>query len=276
MTYKKATDFSFTLLIIIFLGFSFIHTSCTQNTSNTQSSNNSPAPSLKGKKVLLVYGGWEGHEPKKCMEFFTPWLESEGATVHLSDSLEIYTDSSFMESIDLFLQVWTIGKITDAQAKGLIRAVKNGAGFAGWHGGMSDAFRENTDYQYMVGGQFVQHPGGIIDYEVNIVNSDDPVTQGISDFKMKSEQYYIHVDPNVKVLATTKFTGKHDAWIEGSVMPIIWKKIHGKGRIFHTTLGHVLAHLQTKEALETLQRGIRWASESKYRPTESLLNPVYR
>lgn len=234
-----------------------------------------PTPSLEGKKVLFVYGGWPGHEPVKCMEYFKPWLESEGATVFFSDSLGIYADSAFMADLDLTIQLWTMDKISGRQAKVLTDAVRNGMGFAGWHGGAGDSFREEVRYQFMVGGQWVAHPGGVIDYEVNITDTEDPVTAGIEDFSMTSEQYYMHVDPNVKVLATTTFTGDHDYWIEGTVIPVIWKKFHGEGRIFYSSLGHSLEHLKTPSAMETVQRGIRWASESKYQPKESWVQPVY-
>jgi type 1 glutamine amidotransferase len=236
---------------------------------------NEQEPSLEGKNVLFVYGGWEGHEPVQCMEFFQPWLESEGANVTVSDTLGIYTDSTFMESLDLIIQLWTMGKIERPQLEGLIKAVRNGAGYAGWHGGIGDSFREATEYQFMVGGQWVSHPGGIIDYEVNIVDHDDPVTAGLEDFDMTSEQYYMHVDPNVKVLATTTFNADHVYWIDECVMPVMWKKYYGEGRIFYTSLGHQLDHLLTPNAMETVKRGIRWASESKYHPKETWVQPIY-
>lgn len=235
-----------------------------------------PAPSLDGKKVLFVYGGWPGHEPEVFMEYMKPWMESEGATVFAIDSLGIYKDSVFMESIDLIVQQWTMGQIKGPERKGLINAVQNGAGFAGWHGGMGDAFRNDTQYQFMVGGQFVGHPGGQIEYEVNVVDPGDPIMDGIEDFMVKTEQYYMHVDPNVKVLATTTFSGEHAPWIEGAVMPVIWKKQFGKGRIFYSSLGHKLEHLQVPNAMETVKRGVRWASESKYQPMEPWLNAVYQ
>ncbi|HKK61696.1 MAG TPA: ThuA domain-containing protein, partial [Bacteroidales bacterium] len=160
-------------------------------------------PTLEGKKVLFVYGGWKGHEPEKCRDIFVPWMRSEGAEVIVSDSLGIYTDQSFMKTLDLIVQIWTMGKISKEEEKGLLKAVESGAGIAGWHGGLGDAFRNNTKYQFMVGGQWVAHPGGVIDYSVDISESKDYVTEGMSKFNMHSEQYFMHVDPNVKVLATT-------------------------------------------------------------------------
>ena len=135
-----------------------------------------------------------------------------------------------------------------------------GVGIAGWHGGLGDSFRNNVEYQFMVGGQWVAHPGNIIDYEVNILDHSDPITHGLSDFKMRSEQYYMHVDPAVKVLATTTFTGEHAPWVKGVVMPVAWKKMYGRGRVFYCSLGHVAADFKVIEAREMVKRGMLWAS----------------
>jgi type 1 glutamine amidotransferase len=236
-----------------------------------------PLPTLKGRKILFTYGGWNGHEPEKFVAYLEPWLKVEGAEVLLSDKLDPYTDKELMKSIDLVIQIFTMSQITKEQEAGLLEAIeKNGTGMAGWHGGMCDAFRNNPDYQYMTGGQWVAHPGGVIDYDVKIVDRKDAVTKGLADFSMKSEQYYMHVDPNVKVLATTRFNGSINSWIDGCVMPVAWKKMHGKGRIFYTSLGHNLNHVTERPAaVEMLKRGIRWASVSKYEPAEKWLSPVY-
>jgi len=232
--------------------------------------------SLNNKKVLFIYGGWEGHEPEACRDIFVPWMESAGATVLVSDSLGVYTDSELMDSVDLIVQVWTMGKISNEQASGLLEAVGNGVGIAGWHGGLGDSFRENTEYQFMVGGQWVAHPGGIIDYRVNITDHEDPVTRGLTDFDIHSEQYYMHVDPNVNVLATTTFTGDHASWIEDAVVPVVWKKTYGKGRVFYSSLGHVASDFDVPEALTIMQRGIIWAAGSRSMKGESWLSPVYK
>jgi type 1 glutamine amidotransferase len=153
-----------------------------------------------------------------------------------------------------------MSQISREQEKGLLDAIKNGVNIAGWHGGLADAFRMNTEYQFMVGGQWVAHPGGVIDYEVNIINHDDPITKGLADFKMHSEQYYMHVDPINDVVATTTFNGDHAYWINGTVMPVVWKKMYGKGRVFYTSLGHVAKDFVVPEALEITKRGILWAA----------------
>lgn len=231
--------------------------------------------SLKGKKVLFVHGGWEGHDPVLTRDIFVPWMRSEGAEVVVSDNLDVYTDSTLMNSLDLVVQIWTMGTITNQQEKGLLAAVKRGVGLAGWHGGIGDAFRNNVEFQFMVGGQWVAHPGGVIHYDVNITDHEDNVTKGLKDFHMNSEQYYMHVDPNVKVLATTTFSGEHAPWIDGAIIPVAWKKMYGKGRVFYSSLGHVAKDFEVPEALEIMQRGIRWAAVSLHEAPEKWLQPVY-
>lgn len=212
------------------------------------------------KSALFVWGGWEGHEPKQCVDIFAPYLTEQGYAVEISDTLDSYLDVAKLQSFDLIVQVWTMDTITPAQEKGLLEAIKNGVGYAGWHGGMADSFRNSTEYQFMVGGQWVAHPGNIIDYEVNIIDHNDPITAGLSDFTMHSEQYYMHVDPSNKVLATTTFSGQYAPWIDGCVMPVVWKRMWGRGRVFYSSLGHVAKDFDVPEAREIVQRGMLWAS----------------
>jgi hypothetical protein len=227
------------------------------------------------KRGLFVYGGWPGHEPAKCRDLFVPWLRGSGFEVVVSDTQAPYADAALMGTIDLVVQIWTMGTIEKEPLKGLLAAVRNGTGMAGWHGGMADAYRQETEYRYMVGGDWVAHPGGIIDYTVQIVDHEDPITAGLSDFELRSEQYLMHVNPNNKVLATTSFDASRDFWIDGCTMPVAWKKVHGKGRVFYTSLGHTADVFEIQQALTIMQRGMLWASESRYAPTPNLVSPVY-
>ncbi|MCE7984328.1 MAG: ThuA domain-containing protein [Caldilinea sp. CFX5] len=212
------------------------------------------------KKALIVWGGWEGHEPKLCTDIFAPMLRERNYAVTISDTLDIYLNTEFMLALDLIVPIWTMGTITREQEKGLLDAIASGVGVAGWHGGMADAFRNNTTYQWMVGGQWVAHPGNIIDYTVNIIDHSDPITAGLNDFKMHSEQYYMHVDPSNQVLATTTFTGEHAAWVKGTVMPVVWKRMWNQGRVFYSSLGHHASDFNVPEAKEIQIRGMMWAS----------------
>ncbi len=212
------------------------------------------------KKALIVWGGWSGHEPKQCADLFAPILQAKGFAVEVADTLDVYLDQEKMASLSLIVPIWTMGTITREQERGLLEAVRSGVGIAGWHGGMGDAFRNNTEYQFMVGGQWVSHPDGITDYEVKIINHSDPITAGISDFKMHSEQYYMHVDPSNEVLAITIFDSPKYPWIKGTVMPVVWKRVWGAGRVFYSSLGHVAKDFEVPEALEIQVRGMLWAA----------------
>lgn len=213
------------------------------------------------KRAFITWGGWNGHEPEQTANICAGFLRDEGYTVQVSDSLDLLADSDFLDQQDLIVPVWTMSTIGHEQERGLLSAVRKGSGCAGWHGGMADSFRNNTEYQFMVGGQFICHPGGIIDYTVNIA-SDDPIVHGLNDFQMTSEQYFMHVDPSNEVLATTTFSGDHwnVDWVRGVTMPVCWKKRYGSGRVFYSSLGHVAGDFNVPEAKEILRRGCLWAT----------------
>ena len=214
------------------------------------------------KKALITWGGWDGHEPEQCAKIFAEVLKNENYDVEVVNTLNIYLELKKMRSFDLVVPVWTMSKITQEQCKGLLDTIKSGVGIAGWHGGMADSFRNDVEYQWMVGGQWIAHPGEVIDYTVNIKKSNDPIMKGLNDFKMNSEKYYMHVDPGNVVLATTTFSDKDGnfKWISGTVMPIVWKRMYGKGRVFYSSLGHVAKDFDVLEVKEIMRRGMIWAT----------------
>jgi type 1 glutamine amidotransferase len=214
------------------------------------------------KKALVVWGGWNGHEPKETTAIAAAELRQMGFDVEVANTMDVYCDVDKMKGLHLVVPCWTMGQITGEQEKGLLEAIASGVGIAGWHGGMCDAFRQNTSYQFMTGGQWVAHPGGIVEYTVNIINHTDPITEGLKDFRMKSEQYYMHVDPGNEVLATTTFTGEYGTpWIKGTVMPVVWKRRWGEGRVFYMSLGHVAKDFGVPEVRTILRRGMAWAAK---------------
>jgi type 1 glutamine amidotransferase len=176
------------------------------------------------KKALVVWGGWDGHTPEQSVKLFMPWLEEQGFAVEVSATLDAYLDAEKLKGLSLIVQCWTMGKLTGDQSRNLREAVAAGVGLAGWHGGIIDSFREDTEYQFMTGGQWVAHPGnGIPSYVVKITDRTHEITRGLKDFVLPdTEQYYIHYDPGVQVLCTSTFTGQYgDAsqYPAGTVMP---------------------------------------------------------
>jgi type 1 glutamine amidotransferase len=211
------------------------------------------------RKALIVWGGWEGHEPEQCAAIIRGMLQEDGFSVELANTTKAFADPAIRD-LSLIVPIYTMSKIEKDEVANLSQAVRDGVGMAGHHGGMADAFRESTDYQYIVGGQWVAHPGNIIDYRVDVVKPDDPIMQGIASFPYLSEQYYMHVDPSNEVLATTTFGGEHDWWIEGVKMPVVWKRRHGKGKVFYSSLGHQAKEFDVPQMRTILRRGLNWAA----------------
>jgi type 1 glutamine amidotransferase len=211
-------------------------------------------------RALMVRGGWTGHEPVQTSDRFAVFLRNAGFDVVVSDSLDAYADASLMDSLQLIVQNWTMGELNKEQWNGLDGAVRRGVGLAGWHGGLCDSFRGHIGYQWMTGGQFLGHPGNQIEFEVHLSDWDDGITEGLADFRITSEQYYLLVDPSNLVLATTTFDGVHDPLRKGTVMPVVWKRKWGQGRVFYSALGHVDRDFAVPEARIILERGLLWAA----------------
>ena len=232
-------------------------------------------------KALIVRGGWPGHEPVQTAEIAARELRDEGVDVEIAETLDVYREKDPLMRFNLIVPVWTMGDVQERLPRGLLNglfaAVKEGVGLAGWHGGMGDAFRTDTKYQFMTGGQWVEHVGGGgAHYRVRMGPAPSPITEGLSDFFVTSEQYYMQVDPQVTVLATTHVatdaagTGTFDQAAQtavdedrapGVVMPVTWTKRYGRGRVFYTSLGHVAAVFAIPEALTMLRRGLLWAAQ---------------
>ncbi|HZG56286.1 ThuA domain-containing protein [Paenibacillus sp.] len=220
------------------------------------------------RKALIVWGGWLGHQPEEVAGLYKGILEKEGFEVEVSDTLDAFADPEKLLGLDLIAPNWTMGQIDGALVKNVLTAVQAGVGIAGTHGGMCDAFRTNVDWQFMTGGQWVAHPGNDgVEYMVNVKHSSSSLLEGIDDFAVKSEQYYMHVDPAVEVLATTRFPnpnvpGPHSP--NGAVdMPVVWTKRWGAGRVFYCTLGHQANIIAMPQVTEIMRRGFLWAAEGK-------------
>ena len=214
-------------------------------------------------KALIVWGGWDGHQPEPVSRVFAEILKTEGFEVELSNSLDSFLDVEKMKSLKLIVPIWTMGSITGEQCGAVMQAVESGVGLAGCHGGMCDAFRENTDWQFMTGGQWVAHPGNdSVEYTVHITQPGSFIIGDIQDFKVKSEQYYLHVDPSNVTYATTHMPmaeGPHA--VNGEFeMPVIWTRMWGKGRVYYNSLGHNEAVARMPQTTELLRRGCLWAA----------------
>ncbi len=219
------------------------------------------------KKVLIIQGGWDGHEPTLTSKRFAGLLEKHGYEVEISDNLDCLADVDKLMELDLVVACWTMGEIDKEYVINLSKAVGAGVGLAGCHGGMCDSFRNNTEWQFMTGGQWVSHPGGDgINYTVNVNKGSSPIIEGIEDFPVCSEHYYLHVDPSIEVLASTRFPSVNYYHISNKPvdMPVVWTKFWGNGRVFYNSLGHHDDVFENSpEAEIIMERGMLWAAEGK-------------
>ena len=214
------------------------------------------------RSALIVWGGWNGHDPEECAAIYRRWLHEDGFSVRVETDPEVFLEPE-IRSLSLIIPCTTMSKISREAAENLAAAIEGGVGMGGHHGTMGDSFHDSPVYQFITGGQWVAHPGNIIDYTVDVTRPDDPIMQGIKSFPYTSEQYYMHTDPGNEVLATTTFSGEHASWIKGVVMPVVWKRHYGEGKVFHSTLGHSVSEFENPNMATILRRGINWAARAE-------------
>ncbi|UBV44268.1 ThuA domain-containing protein (plasmid) [Deinococcus taeanensis] len=222
-----------------------------------------PAPARTGTpgRALIISGGWPGHQPQVFARLIQAMLESGGLQVTHADTLDVLSDPGALGDLALIVPNWTMGRLSGEQSRHLRAAVQAGTGLGGFHGGMGDAFREDTDYQFMVGGQFVAHPGNVRRYRVDLTPVAHPVTAGLDpSFEVDSEQYYMHTDPTNTVLATTTFDGRDAPWTQGAVIPAAWVRRYGQGRVFYSSVGHHPPDFGHPTVAQLHRRGLLWAA----------------
>lgn len=232
---------------------------------------------MTAKKALVVRGGWDGHRPVEATELFLPFLREHGYDVRVEEDNEVYADAEVMAATDLVLQSVTMSKISPEAFRGLRAAVEAGTGLAGWHGGIADSYRENSDYLQLVGGQFATHPSkhpdecrgdesdNFLPYTVEIteLGRDHEITAGLGDFPLLTEQYWVLHDDLIDVLATTTHPVQpYHPWHRPITSPAIWTRLWGRGRVFVATPGHSLDVLQEPAVRTVIERGMLWATRT--------------
>lgn len=229
-------------------------------------------------KVLIFQGGWDGHEPQLVAKRFARIMEKHGYACEIHDNQKPLLDGDYVKGFDLIVPCWTMGSIEAKARENIVKAVAAGTGLAGCHGGMCDAFREDVEWQFMTGGQWVSHPGGDgVHYQVHIHQGSSPIVEGLEDFEVCSEQYYLHVDPAVEVLASTRFPVVPYYHISNKQvdMPVVWTKFWGNGRVFYNSLGHhddVFEKFAQAQVL--MERGMLWAAQGKQYALENGLGTI--
>ena len=230
------------------------------------------------KRALVVRGGWDGHQPIQSTDLFLPFLQEQGYETRIESSPAIYADSDVMAGIDVIVQSVTMSKIEGPELDGLRAAVASGTGMTGWHGGIADSFRESSDYLQLIGGQFATHPakhpddvvGGKAEdnflryvVEMTDLGREHPITRGIPDFELETEQYWVLTDDLIDVLATTTHPAPPwHPWHRPVVSPVVWTRHWGRGRIAVATPGHSPDVLEDEHVRTIIERSILWVTRT--------------
>jgi hypothetical protein len=230
---------------------------------------------MNSRRALIVRGGWPGHQPAETTDLFVPFLEENGFDVRIEELSEIYADAAVMAETDLIVQCVSMSEISAPAIKGLREAVVAGTGFAGWHGGIVDSYRMNSDYLQLVGGQFVKHPSKVPEeirgdgadsflphtIDITALGRDHEITRGIPDFELTTEQYWVLHDDLNDVLATTTHPARPDQpWHRRVISPAVWTRAWGAGRVFVATPGHDTEVLRDANVRTIVERGLLWAA----------------
>jgi Uncharacterized protein conserved in bacteria len=210
------------------------------------------------KKALVVWGGMELHTPERSASVVRALLEAEGFAVTVTDDYDAL-GAEDVGSNDLVVPVITDGVLAPEKMANLVAAIRAGTGLAGFHMGLATSFRSSVPFRYAASCYWVQHPGNIITYKVDVTRRDHPIMAGIDSFEHTSEQYYLNYDPAVEVLATTTFSGEFHPWRKDVVMPVVFTTMHDQGRVFYSSLGHTADEL-VGPVREILRRGLVWAA----------------
>jgi type 1 glutamine amidotransferase len=229
------------------------------------------------QQALVVRGGWDGHQPVAATEVFLPFLQANGFAVRIEDSPAVYADPEVMATFDLIVQCMTMSEITRDQVMGLREAVAAGTGLTGWHGGIADSYRASSHYLQLVGGQFANHPSrepigltgeeddNFLTYRVNLTDLGraHPITTGIEDFELTTEQYWVlHDDLNDVLATTTHPAPPWHPWHRPITSPAVWTRQWGKGRMVVTTPGHSPDILENANVRTIIERGMLWATRA--------------
>jgi type 1 glutamine amidotransferase len=207
---------------------------------------------------MILNGGWPDHNPEGIGDFLETCI-GPGYQISRASNLNVLRPD-ILSGVDVLVLSWTFGEITDEQTQALIDSVQGGMGLMAWHGATS-AFLANRPYKFLLGGQFVDHPGGEhVAYRVHF--SDDPLTKGIADIDVATEQNYYLIDPSVKIVAKTHIQSKEKPWIYGIEVPVVWTRHWGTGKVFYCALGHTKDDIDSPSIRELIARAVRWLSRN--------------
>jgi len=166
--------------------------------------------------------------------------------------------------------------------------VRNGGGlvavhaadnaFSGWQafnemvgvGGWRGRTEQSGPYWYYRDGKLVSDPapgragshGRRVPFQITVRDANHPITKGLPRLWMhQGDELYARLrgpGRNMTVLATASSDPANAG--SGRDEPQLMVLGYGKGRVFHTTMGHDINALSSIDFVVTLQRGTEWAA----------------
>lgn len=217
-------------------------------------------------RVLVLAGGPDFHQPGRVAGRLAELLRDSAGpplTLDVVDDLAVLSDTDRLQACALLVVLWTWGELEPDQQDGLALAVSSGTGLAGVHGAAT-AFPLSPAYRAALGGQFVEHPGDEdVGYRVDVA-TDHPAAAGLAGFEVRTEQYYLHVAPDVEVLASTRMEPGRSPVVAGRpvTVPVAWTRTYGSGRVSYCALGHRPEVFDSPGAAALTVRCLRWAARA--------------
>ena len=209
-----------------------------------------PADEAKVKTLLLV--GGTVHDWKGIGDVVEKTLQDAGKfdVTRVNNDLDAFLPEK-IKPYKLVVFYWTLGELTAEQKQGILGHISQGNGFVTFHSG-ADSFRGDRDWHDFVGGHFVTHPR-YRQYQVSITTEKHPISQGIDEFMTTDEQYILDYEKD-------KMTVLGNGLYQGQLMPALWVKPHGKGRVFYNSGGHDSKATAQPMFQKLLVRGCLWAA----------------
>ncbi len=215
-------------------------------------------PTKRSSHAWILTGGWSGHDPEGVAAWTAERLASIGIESEVVRDLDRLLDADALDALSLVVPNWTMGSLGRDAEVALVRAAERGLGLVGTHGGMGDAFRGSLDYQWLVGGQFVAHPGDVCEHRVTF-DPGSPLLGDLPAVELTTERYVMLVDPAVQVHATLTFGADPLPWLDGVRVPVAWTRRWGAGRVAYLSVGHSVDDLRVATLTTAYERLARWA-----------------
>jgi len=211
-------------------------------------------------RVLLVTGvDHPGHLWKQTAPAIREILEQDKRfDVRIVEDHEFLASDAVFDYDVLFLHFKNYKPVgrPDKIRGNLVNFVKQGKGLFVFHFACG-AFEDWPEYGTLVGKVWDRKTGHDPrgPFTVKIVNDEHPITRGMGDFQADDELYIcLTGDRPVEVLATAR------SKVTDQDHPMAFVLNYGKGRVFHSPLGHDVRSIQLPGVAELIRRGCLWVA----------------